>query len=87
MSLELHKNHLDPISDFIEDFYQRRKKPLKDFLNDIELCLIIYSLNEANGNQREAARILGIKPTTLNEKLKRHKIKFHKTAINGIKAN
>jgi len=87
MSLELHENHIDPISIFIEDFYQGRKKPLKDFLNDIELRLILYSLNEANGNQREAAKILGIKPTTLNEKLKRYNIKFHKTPINRIKAN
>ena len=87
MGLDFHKNLVDPIDLFIEDFYQRRKRPLKDFLTDIELRLIIFSLNEANGNQREAAKILGIKPTTLNEKLKRHNIKFHKTASNKIEAN
>jgi len=81
MNLEQHIQQGDPIDLFIEDFYLKRKTPLKDFLTDIELRLIIFSLNEANGNQRKAANILGIKPTTLNEKLRRHKIRFRKTAI------
>ena len=81
MNSELHEHQGDPIDPFIEDFYQRRKTSLKDFLARIELRLIIFSLNEANGNQRKAANILGIKPTTLNEKLRRHKIRFRKTAI------
>ena len=79
MSLEFHKAQADPIDLFIEDSYRRKKMPLKDFLSDIELRLIVFSLNEANGNQRKAAKILGIKPTTLNEKLKRYKIRFQKT--------
>jgi len=81
MNLEQHIQQGDPIDLFIEDFYLKRKTPLKDFLTDIELRLIIFSLNEANGNQRKAANILGIKPTTLNEKLRRHKIRFRKTTI------
>lgn len=87
MSLEFHDAFIDPIDLFIENYYQRRKISLKDFLSNIELRLIIFSLNEANGNQRKAAKTLGIKPTTLHEKLKRHKIRFHKTANNRTKSN
>ena len=81
MSLEIHKAQVDPIDIFIEDSYRRKKMPLKDFLSDIELRLIVFSLNEANGNQRKAAKILGIKPTTLNEKLRKYNIGFQKTII------
>jgi len=81
MDIEYHEALVDPINLFIEDFYQKRKIPLKDFLTRVELHLIIFSLNKANGNQRKAAKILGIKPTTLNEKLRRYKIGFHKTAV------
>lgn len=85
MSLEIHKAQVDPIDIFIEDSYRRKKMPLKDFLSDIELRLIVFSLNEANGNQRKAAKILGIKPTTLNEKLRKYNIGFRKTLINKNK--
>jgi DNA-binding NtrC family response regulator len=36
-----------------------------------ERRLIAAALSEAGGNQRRAARLLGILPTTLHEKLKR----------------
>jgi len=36
-----------------------------------EIELILYALYRAKGNQRRAARILNIKPTTLNAKVKR----------------
>ncbi len=81
MDIEYNEVLVDPINLFIEDFYQKRKIPLKDFLTRVELRLIIFSLERANGNQRQAAKILGIKPTTLNEKLRRYKIGFRKTAV------
>ena len=81
MNTEYQEAQIDPINLFIEDFYRRRKISLKDFLNRIELKLILFSLDKANGNQRKAAKILGIKPTTLNEKLRRYKIGFRKTAV------
>jgi DNA-binding NtrC family response regulator len=39
-----------------------------------EIELIKRALQETHGNQAEASRLLGLKKTTLNEKLKRYKI-------------
>jgi DNA-binding NtrC family response regulator len=44
---------------------------LKTLVTDFERRLIQEALVAAGGNQREAARALGVLPTTLNEKLKR----------------
>ena len=39
-----------------------------------EIDLILSALERTRGNQVRAARLLGVKPTTLNAKLKRYKI-------------
>jgi hypothetical protein len=44
---------------------------LSRVLKDIELKRILSVLASQGGNQRRAAEVLGIRPTTLNEKLKR----------------
>jgi DNA-binding NtrC family response regulator len=44
---------------------------LKERMNDYERALIQSALQAAGGNQRRAAVILGILPSTLSEKLKR----------------
>jgi len=85
MSSELKQTQSDPLNLFFEDFCQRKKLSLKDFLARVELHLIIHSLNRANGNQREAAKILGLKPTTLNEKLRRYNIGYRKSAADNPK--
>ena len=36
--------------------------------------MIVVALEAARGIQKDAARILGVKPTTLNEMLKRHRM-------------
>jgi transcriptional regulator with GAF, ATPase, and Fis domain len=87
MNIELNGAQIDPLKLFIEDFCQRKKLSLKDFLTKVELHLIIHSLNKTNGNQREAAKILGVKPTTLNEKLRRHHIGFRKSVIDNTKTS
>ncbi len=48
------------------------RMPLKSFMDDIERRLIESCLSLTLGNQRRAAAILGIKPTALFEKLKKH---------------
>jgi DNA-binding NtrC family response regulator len=45
--------------------------PLRDFLQNFERNLIDMALKVCNENQRQAAGILGLKPTCLNEKIKR----------------
>lgn len=60
-----------------------REKPilLKELMDRIEKDIIVRSLRMADGNQKQAAGILGIKYTTLHEKLKKFGIRFHKTPV------
>lgn len=44
---------------------------LQDQLRRYERDLIVNALEAAGGHQRRAAAALGIRPTTLNEKMKR----------------
>ena len=54
-------------------FVTTRQVPmtLKERMNDYERALIQSALQAAGGNQRRAAGMLGILPSTLSEKLKR----------------
>ena len=49
---------------------------LYDEVQRFEIDLIRSALERTGGNQVRAARLLGVKPTTLNAKLKRYKISF-----------
>ncbi len=46
-------------------------RTLKDRVDAYERRLIMVALERAGGNQHRAALALGVRPTTLNEKLKR----------------
>ena len=63
---------------FIEYFCVHQKVPFKDLICSVEKSLILRALSQCNGNQKIAAEFLGMKYTTLNEKLKRYKIQFTK---------
>ncbi|HUS10743.1 MAG TPA: helix-turn-helix domain-containing protein [Pyrinomonadaceae bacterium] len=43
-----------------------------DNVSRFEILMIKRALNQAGGNQRKAAQLLGIKATTLNSKVKRY---------------
>jgi DNA-binding NtrC family response regulator len=47
---------------------------LKDVVTNFEKRLIESTLESAGGVQKRAAELLRIKPTTLNEMIKRHEI-------------
>ncbi|MBK5256696.1 MAG: sigma-54-dependent Fis family transcriptional regulator [Vicinamibacteria bacterium] len=47
---------------------------LKRAAAEFEQRMIVVALDAAHGIQKDAARILGVKPTTLNEMLKRHRL-------------
>ena len=49
--------------------------PLKNFMGEFEKELICRALRVSGGSQRIASFILGLKPTTLNEKIKKFKIR------------
>jgi DNA-binding NtrC family response regulator len=47
---------------------------LHEQVQEFEAALIRSALERTGGRQRRAARLLGVKVTTLNTKIKRHKI-------------
>lgn len=55
------------------------KLNFKEFLDKLERILIVKTLSIFNGNQKDSAKFLGMKYTTLHEKVKRHNISFRKS--------
>lgn len=53
---------------------QARKINLQEEVRRFETDIIRYALLRTGGSQRRAARLLGVKPTTLNAKIKRYGI-------------
>lgn len=62
-----------------------RKLRLQDEVQQFEIDLIRTTLDRTNGNQTSAARLLGVKLTTLNTKIKRYRISFagHEAAVDN----
>jgi len=56
-------------------------RSLKFFINEFEKSVIEETLNITNWHQRQASRILGIKPTSLNEKIKKFKLSRKHRAV------
>lgn len=81
MNLELHEEQLNMFESFFEEFYASRMASLKEFLANIERSLILVTLEKTDGDQKKAAEILGLKPTTLHEKIKRYHIYFRKVVF------
>jgi len=50
--------------------------PYKTLVDDFERQVIVDALSQCDGVQKRAAEILGLKPTTLNEKIKRLQIRY-----------
>jgi two-component system, NtrC family, response regulator HydG len=53
------------------DEYRTASATLKSLVESYERRVIEEALRGAGGNQRRAARVLGVLPTTLHEKMKR----------------
>ncbi len=68
-------NHL------IEECMLRGEFPLKNFLSYVELNLLVLTLQKCKGNQRDAAKILGIRNTTLHEKMKKYSLGLRKVLV------
>ena len=49
---------------------------LREYISEVERQLLLETLDRVGGIQKRAAEVLGLKPTTLNEMLKRHGIRF-----------
>ena len=66
---------------FIKYFSSTRRVPLKELMNMVERAILIRTLSQLNGNLKNAAKILGLKYTTLHEKIKKYNIRFRKEPI------
>jgi DNA-binding NtrC family response regulator len=55
----------------MHDFATGAGPSLKSMVDSFERRIIEEALRASNGNQRRAARALGVLPTTLHEKMKR----------------
>lgn len=68
---------------FIEYFYIHDTIELKDFINSLERAILVRMLERFNGNQKDTAKFLSINHTTLNQKVRKHKISFFKKPVEG----
>jgi DNA-binding NtrC family response regulator len=67
----------------MEEYRTAGSRPtLKDLVEAYERHVIEDALRAASGNQRRAARALGVLPTTLHEKMKRLGLR-HRAEIAG----
>lgn len=66
------------VSLFIEYLGRENPASLKDLMETIEKGIILRALGKSGGNQKEAARALGLKYTTLNQKVKKFGIRLQR---------
>lgn len=59
---------------FMEYYALKRSVRLKEFMDRIERTVLVSSLSMCQGNQKRASRFLGLKYTTLSEKIRKHGI-------------
>lgn len=55
----------------VELLYGDGPRPLKEVMEGLEKRIIVRSLGAARGNRKQAAGMLGLKYTTLHEKLRK----------------
>jgi DNA-binding NtrC family response regulator len=63
---------------FVDCFCLKNDVDLKEFLENLERNIIVNALSRFNGNQKNTARYLGLKHTTLHQKVKKYNIHFRK---------
>lgn len=57
------------LSAYLDSLLNSRGIPLKDFMWDLERKILLASLKMTHGHQKNSAAILGIKPTTMFQKM------------------
>jgi len=65
---------------FAEAFCRESPVDLRNLILTLEKNIILHVLARTHGNQKEAAKILGLNHTTLNEKMKRYRIRTERKA-------
>ena len=69
---------------FMEYYSLKGDIRFKEFFDKIEHSILTASLSMFGGNQKNTARFLGLKYTTLNEKIKKHHLSFRKELLDGL---
>jgi DNA-binding NtrC family response regulator len=64
-----------------------RDVPLKEFMNDLEKKILLACLHLTRGSQRDAADLLGLRPTALFEKMRKHYINGRRIKLLGKLTN
>jgi len=69
------------LNTFMEYFFIKQRRPLRESLNILEKAVLIRVLSSVNGKQKDAAKYLDLKYSTMSEKIKKYNIKFFKNPI------
>lgn len=64
------------IKEYLYHNIMHETQSLKSFISDIEKRVIEYSLFLTQGNQKGAANLIGMNPTTFFEKMKKYSIVY-----------
>ncbi len=73
---------IDSLNNNNEIFTKESPFALEEKVRDFEVKLIRAALIKTAGNQRRAAQLLGVKPTTLNNKIKAYNINCLEVILN-----
>ena len=63
------------VREYLQKNITQENIALKNFICDLERKIILFTLGLTNGNQKNASRILGIKETSLCEKIKKYNLR------------
>ncbi len=63
------------VREYLQKNITQKNIALKHFICDLERKIILFTLGLTNGNQKNASRILGIKETSLCEKIKKYDLR------------
>ena len=78
ISAELIREYIDPVTFDPSSSLKTipsQGLPMKSVVTDFQKQLIVDALRKTHWVQKEAAKLLGLKPTTLNEMIKRYGIR------------
>jgi len=69
------------VREYLQKNITRENIALKHFICGLERKIILFALGLTHGNQKNASRILGIKETSLCEKIKKYNLRKIKKRI------
>jgi DNA-binding NtrC family response regulator len=68
---------------YLSSNLNKKNIPLKTFLDGFEKKILLACLRLTQGNQKNAAALMGLKPTALFEKMRKHGIRSQRGGLPG----